>query len=377
MAAATSLVDVLFAYSTGLVAFVLALSAVAKLHSGSTPTLASMTALRVPAPLRARSLARVLPYGELFFSLGFLFAPGAVRTAFAIAVAILLTIFSGFMIGVLARRENVSCNCFGTLQTHTQVTVWSLARNGVLIAAAAGTAYFGIHLGTFVSELTDDGLALAWATVPWWLLTAVVILASELKRARKTRPAPPEAAASHAQTVPAPLSPISLALGIDPERPGEVAVGKPIPHVELVADNGVTQPLAQLANGNPVLLIFVSADCSSCTPVAAKAPQWNNDLAPIRVRIATSSSPEAIAALHPDLAPLARYGAQAAVNAIGVQRSPAAILLGGDNHPIVGSPIAYGIYEIDALVSAIQQTQSVRTETTRRTTTGELTALPE
>ncbi|GAA5147382.1 hypothetical protein GCM10025768_07340 [Microbacterium pseudoresistens] len=346
-------VDLLLVFATGLVAFTFAWSGAAKL--GHAPqTLAAMSALRVPSWLRRPGVARLVPIGELLLALALLL-PGPTRAlAGVVAVAVLL-VFTALLIGVLRRGDDVDCGCFGALSRDSRVTPWSLVRNALLIVAALIVAVFGWAVPALPVQLAQLPLVLVLTVALAWAAVLVIVLIAALVGARRAerQPSVPTESARSDPRSPAPLSPRSLALGLDPARPGEVMPGDPIPDVELVAANGMAQPLAQLGNGNPTLLVFLSAECGSCKPVAAATAEWSLRLAPLQVRIATSSQPTAIAALDAELAPLARYGSRAVRRAIGVQRAPAAVVLGNQENPIIASPIAYGLEEIEALVQSV------------------------
>lgn len=131
---------------------------------------------------------------------------------------------------------------------------------------------------------------------------------------------------------------------------GVAGHGDPIPEVELVSASGATYSLRTLANGRPLLLVFGSAECGSCVPVLESLERWQRELGDVTVRLATSSHPKAIRHVAPTAEPFARYGARSARRELGVERTPAALLLGGIDNPVVSSEIAHGLDEINALV---------------------------
>lgn len=348
----TSPVDFVLTFSTGLVAFALVASAMGKFGQ-TAATLRAMHDLRVPAPLRRPTIAKALPLGELTIALALLVVPSVGRQVAGLLATVMLAVFTVMLIGVLKRGEEVDCQCFGALSAENHVTVWSVLRNVVLLVAAALVGFLGAGspafvVGIFTADRGDTLLAILG-----WSLTAIFVLSRMVVAMRRAPVRTDPDISPRAQRTPAPLSPLSLALGIDPARPGEVAMGDPIPSAELVSIDGRSRLLSDLSDGRPTLLIFLSTGCSSCTPVADAAPAWQDRLGGVALRVATSSEPNAIAASYPLLLPVTRFGSLAALAALGVQRSPAAVVLGGQQQPIIASPIAYGIVEIEALVQSI------------------------
>lgn len=349
------------AFSTGLVAFTLLLSGVTKL--GHSPrTLAAMNALRLPTALQRRWLARVVPLAELGIGGALLILPGYGRSASGVAALLLLAMFTVLLAGVLIRGDEVDCGCFGALASDDRVTAWALIRNGVLIAASL-TIIIGSTGSTmpFIAALVSSDLTTVLSLALGWSMLAIIVLMRQALRAPSVQrsPAPTLRTRAIRDAVP-PLSPASVALGIDPSRPDEVFMGDPIPTAEVVAADGTPQTLHQLAGGKPLLLVFLSVGCGTCTPVAEAIPAWREALHPIEIRVVTSSTPAALASTYPAVLPVARFGALSALSALGVQRSPAGVLLGGADN-VIASPIAYGIQELNGLVASISSVRAVRT----------------
>ncbi|WP_029088324.1 TlpA family protein disulfide reductase [Brevibacterium album] len=365
------------AFSAGLLAFTFALSGAAKLGRSSA-TLASMMTLRVPVFLQHRWIARALPLGELLLAAVLVLMPGPFRSLAAAATGLTLIAFTLLLAAVLRRGEDADCGCFGPFAASGRITGWSLVRNGVLMLASglallhawSGPSALGAMLAA--DPVSVLGLGLGWSLLAVLVLVREQFVLRGLLRDSVRAPAAggPSDAVGSAEPrgasgagasaggpddgwEPPPLSPLSLALGLDPARPGEVRLGEPIPHAELVGANGITQTLAQLGDGRPTLLVFLSTSCGSCHSVAERAHLWHEELDGIAVRIATSSTPREMERMFPKLLPLCRYGSASAISRLGVQRSPAALLLGGQGQPVVASPIAYGLQEIEGLVASI------------------------
>lgn len=344
------------AFSTGLLVCVLLLSSFGKVGRTSG-TLAAMSALRVPGFLRRRGIAQAVPVVETALALGLLL-PSAGRQAAAAASALMLVVFTVLLIGVLRRGDDVDCGCFGALTTNSRVTFLSVLRNAALIAVAVLIATLGGDASPFLIAIFEADLVSQLALTLGWALVAIGVLACAVVSARRAKaPTGGVQTGARPQSNPAPMSPLSVALGLDPSRAGEVEMGSPLPAVELVTDRGQPRLLADIGDGQPTLLVFLSADCGDCRTVAESVPSWQRALPGTAIRIATSSDPDRLAAAYPHLSPLARFGSRAAIAALGVQRSPAAVFLGTRSQPIVASPIAYGAGEIDGLVHSIKVAQ--------------------
>jgi hypothetical protein len=87
-----------------------------------------------------RPLALALPLVELAIAVALL--PAATAAWAAVAAALLLAVFTAEVTRVLARGEDVDCNCFGSLGP-SRISGWTLARNGLLMVIAAGVAVAG------------------------------------------------------------------------------------------------------------------------------------------------------------------------------------------------------------------------------------------
>lgn len=150
-------------------------------------------------------------------------------------------------------------------------------------------------------------------------------------------------------------------VGVDArENPGPAAtVGDPIPESELVNARGETYSLHALANGRRMLLVFSSAECGSCVPVLESIGRWQRSLdGGVVVRVVTSSHPAAMRRVAPEAEPFARYGGRSARIDLGVARSPAAVLLGGGQNPVVESDVVYGLVAIQGLVDRLSRSHA-------------------
>ena len=77
-----------------------------------------------------------LPMIELLLGLALIVAPFAWRRGAALATAGLLAVFTAAIAQAVARGISIDCGCFGGAAA--PVTVWTIARDVGLLAAAAG-----------------------------------------------------------------------------------------------------------------------------------------------------------------------------------------------------------------------------------------------
>lgn len=334
----TSPLDLLLAWSTGLVVFVFALAGLSKLGRGSS-LLEAMAAMRVPRVFVRRWVAETIPIAEVALATAMLLTDGVLLVTAASIAALLLLVFTALLIGVLMRGDEVDCGCFGNMSADPRVSRASVIRNAVLAVLAVVTAVGAsehadlIHFLSESDTFTRLGLALAWAVTGLVTLSGTIIsLQRKLKRIQERAYI---GAPTHDWSIPAP------------------AMGHPIPDAEVVSENGIATSLSRLGRGNPVLLLFLSAECSSCMRIAERVPAWQVDLLPIKIRIITSSRRDVVIDRFPTAAPFARYGSLAARKALAVRREPAAVALGGAHMPVLASPVVYGTKEIQALIATL------------------------
>ena len=325
-------VEFAVAYSTGLLAVTFLVSGLAKAVRPSN-TVDAMRALRVPAIAHRVWVAVLVAVWELGIVALLLFSPPPIRAVALTAAAITLAIFTVLLVGVLRRGEDVDCGCFGPLSSDEKVSIWSVFRNVILIVAAA-VALLPTGDEPFFQSLSASPtgslllLSLAWA------LTVVLLLVRELIIVRQRAVGVAE------------VSEVSNHLPV-------ARMGDSIPDAEVVTAEGVTFPLGGLGGGSPVMLVFMSAECSTCATTSRMLPEWAANLAGVRLRVATSSRPDQLAERMPQAIPFAVYGAKEAKRMFGAERSPAAVLLGGHAQPVVASPLVYGANEIEGLVRSI------------------------
>lgn len=330
--------DFALASSTGLVAVSLLVSGTAKLGA-SDRTMSAMRGLRVPRFLQRRWIAGLLPVWELLLSATVVFAPGPFRASAAWLTVATFAVFTVALAAALRRRDDVDCGCFGPLSISGRVTGWSIVRNGALIMLALIVAVFAWPHGTLVHDLIAADLSFVLGVGLTWAITAIVVLGALLWSARREIPEATGASAPSASSA--------------DTSPATVSMGDPVPDLEVVSADGIPVTLDRLGRGMPVLIVFAAAACSSCVRVAKHIPQWQAELAPVRIRVLTSSRRDQVEDRFPQAATYTRYGAKAAMLAFGVTGSPAAVMLGGREYPVVASPVVYGLEGVEALVQSV------------------------
>lgn len=326
--------DALVVFSAGLIAFVFALSGALKLARPTT-TMRAMRTLQVPSSFVGSAAAIAVALTEIALAAALLVGDRMIRQLSAGAAVSMLCLFTALLLGAIRRGENGSCNCFGGLSADERITGWSIARNAVLVATALAVVIVPSGTASVWQMLRQiEASALLGVALAWTASAVLVLLLAYVRLRRRVA---------------------SAALPRIPDWGHAVAAeGDPIPASELVNASGVTYPLTLMSNGRPLLLVFGSAECGSCIPVLADVPLWQEQLRDVVIRIATSSQPKAIRHRVPSAEPFARYGSRAARGDLGIDRAPAAVLLGGRDNPVIASPVAYGRHEIEALVRSLQ-----------------------
>ena len=252
-----------------LLAAVFALSGVAKLadHAGSQQ---AMIAFGLPRSL-ATPLGRLLPLAELAVAAALVPAVAAWWGALG-ALALLLA----FVVGIganLAQDRKPDCRCFGEL--HSTPVGWkTLARNGLLMAVAAfivwkGTENAGPSTVGWVGDLTATqlfGLVLGLVIVAllgiqgWFIFHLLRQNGRVLVR----------------------LQALEAGIGVvqsgNGSQPGAgLPVGSVAPNFSLQGLHGEQITLEDLrATGKPVMLIFTSPDCDSCTELLREIAGWQD-----------------------------------------------------------------------------------------------------
>lgn len=279
--------------------------------------------IRLPGPEAIATL-------ELALALALVLATGGLLVAAAWTALGLCAAYWVLIARAARRPEPVSCGCFGSL-VDSNVTGWTVARNTALLALAAIVVY-AAHLGAALRPSLAGADAGDWT----WALTAALVVA--LAVSMTARPTPP----------PRPSAPGPT--GTDGELDYRRA---PIPYGILRDPDGQPTGLRAFADAGARLLFFLSTHCAACDRICAQLPTWRAQLEPLVT----------LYAVHPigaDQPADAAYGCAPAwrdpdgltAAAFGIERLPAAVLLGTDGL-LAGGPVG-GIDAISEFVDEIR-----------------------
>jgi hypothetical protein len=310
---------------------VLLVSGVAKVGDAEA-TRAAFIAMNVPTFLRARSVVRSLPYGELALGIALLATWGWLLAAVgAIVTALFLTYFL-LVARALRSGDQVHCNCFGTIGDD-RVTRATLARNGVLAVLAILAIVFGAA-GSGVVPALRDFEAADW----WWSVMVVLVAAAAVL---VTAPGRPERQA---------------------EVPDEDLVDylrQRIPFGMLQNEERGNTTLRQLVAHRAQLLVFMSVGCGSCHEVAAHLVDWSARLGPVELSTVFTSPLDDI---PDDLKPpgIKRwFDGEGAVTDMFSAGRPSAVLLGADGM-LAGGPVAGTRAIIDFVDDILAELEAAR-----------------
>jgi uncharacterized membrane protein YphA (DoxX/SURF4 family)/peroxiredoxin len=308
----------------------------------------------LPPRLTAQA-AIALPIAELLIAV--LLLPTATAWWGALGALMLLALFLAGIGYNLAHGRRPDCHCFGQLHSEP-VGQSTLVRNTVLAGIALFVVAFGRDLFTFSNE--DPGHSVvgwagdlsAWeifAMIVGGVLTAAVVLEGWLLLHLLRQNGRLLLRVDALEGKGSPVS--SGATSPDLPQSG-LLVGSRAPAFMLDGLYGETVTLEAIrAAGKPVLLLFMDPDCNPCNEMLPEVGQWQREHAEaMTVAVISRGSVEANRSKSTD------YGI---VNVL-LQRddevaedyqmpgTPTAILIDSDG--TIGSPLAFGQDEIEALV---------------------------
>ncbi|MBN9157306.1 MULTISPECIES: MauE/DoxX family redox-associated membrane protein [unclassified Microbacterium] len=304
--------------STLILVGVLAVSGVAKLRAPDDA--AGWEALGIPAVLRRAWLIRLHPIAELVLAAALLLLGGLLGTVAAVVAVLLFAAYLAMVWRARLRTPDASCACFGERRPITGRTLLRNAWLTLLAVVAAAT----------IGALPPFGgvVVLAAAFWPWTLAFAAVAVTFALTWERSSDDAGPARAGQPSAAVPA--------RGEDAELEDYLRTRTPSVPVQL--GDGETVNLRELAAQQPLLLLFVSETCGSCTPVIESAGAYRSLLPEVSVRLVLQLRPEestlTSAAEPQTLHDPHRY----ASGSIGDFSTPTAVLLGMDGM-LAGGPV--------------------------------------
>jgi Methylamine utilisation protein MauE len=287
----------------------LVVSAVAKLRDPRDASSVFLQ-LRLPRVLLRLRAPRLLPYGELVLAAFLVVAPGGWYVVAATATLLLFLAYFLVILRAVRLPYPVSCSCFGRLGLG-EVTRWTLARNGVLLALALVTwadSWRGAGVAQRLSDLGGGA---------WWVAGAALAAVAVAFLARV-----------HGRRAPADLDP-------DAYRP------VPTPDGVLHGPDGSVR-MWELSDVAARLLVF--CDPVRDAAIALQAASWADLLAPVRVHVVAEQG-----TADPG-EPVWRDPRGELARRLGVA-SPGAVLLGTDRM-LAGGPVT-GADAIAELVEAV------------------------
>ena len=307
--------------STLILIGVLVVSGIAKLRTPDDA--AGWEALGIPAVLRRTWLIRLHPIAELVLAAALLLLGGPLGTAAAV-VAVLL--FAAYLVMVWrARRQtpDASCACFGERRP---ITGRTLLRNGWLTLLAVACA-------ATIGALPPFGgvVVLAVAFWPWTVALAAVAVTFVLVQEHSPGDAGPAPATGSGLP-----GAVGSAVGDDAELEDYLRARTPAVPVQL--GDGETVNLRELAAQKPLLLLFVSETCGSCTPVIESADAYRALLPEVSVRLVLQMRPEDSTLTSAEEPQTLHDPHRYASGSIGDFYTPTAVLLGMDGM-LAGGPV--------------------------------------
>lgn len=348
-------------------ALVLALSALAKLQD-RTSTLSSISLLRMPRALQAPWVTLALPIGELVLALAMVAPWGPVTRAAAVCALALFAVYAAIIARAMTFDPRPSCGCFGRIGDQ-RVNGRTLARNVLFVALAV------VFVAWAAAGHTVPEAIAAFATSDWlWVLGAVVVAAvAVFISGGSFRAAVPMAYPGQAQQhgasgagtgagsqaaagsrgaagPPGTAAAVEDADGTDEDELEYVRA--PIPETLLLDPEGMPVTLRTLAKERAQLLVFGNCYCGSTIQALRQIPEWAERLPAIDVKyIYSGVAPRD--EMHQETTGWVDHD-RIVWRTLGLQQSPAAVLLGADGL-LAGGPVG-GLEDVTAFVADIVDT---------------------
>ncbi len=243
-------------------------------------------------------LAAALPWAEILVALILIFAGPPL---FVLGAAGALALTGGFfsvVIRAVAKGDDFECGCFGKWN-RTRVSPLLAVRNGALLVAAivttalAAAGFPGVP--AVLSEATVDDAQWAVMLVAGMALIALFTAST---RPRATDHVP-----------------------VDSDYGGGDAT-----EAEVMTAAGEVARLRDLARQQSRVIVFIRPGCASCEELLLHIEEEGFGLADVLIGV--SGHRKIFEAAHPALASRALYAVQAARTALGVHKTPAAVIVG-------------------------------------------------
>lgn len=206
-------------------------------------TLAALAPRSLSSSRWRRGAAGAIIAAELLIALALLAGGTAARYGAAAALALLLG-FTAVLLVALARRQGVSCNCFGGGER--PISGWDVLRNLCLMAAAATQLLVGIPGGP-----ADEALAVRQGLMALGAAGLGLLASTNLHRL---------AGLWRAASAPAADAALGMPLGI----PVGARLGQAVPAFEGRAQTSDRRVTAAELTGQAAVLLFLSSGCPKC-----------------------------------------------------------------------------------------------------------------
>ena len=327
---------------------VLVLSAIPKLR-GPDSFISAVGLLRLPRFLRRRWFARALPAAELALALALL-SPWS--WLFSTAACACVALFLGYW-AIIARAltfsPRPSCGCFGKIGNHT-VSARTLARNSLLLVFAAATFALAVSGSSVFELLSSADLAdLLWVAMAAMIAVLVwLIVGGAPTEAESPIGAPAPARAGGGQTEPGTQNGVDSG-ATNGDAPDEYEA-RPFPLTTVQLPDGGIRTLHELTITGPRLLLAVNCACSPTLDVIGRIPKWTEEIPKVGIELMSHLTPKQLHDAAGFEGSLYDH-AGSTWAALGLEQSPAAVLLGADGQ-IAGGPV-YGTQEIGTFVEDI------------------------
>jgi hypothetical protein len=302
-------------------------------------TESTLGAFGAPTGLR-RPLGFVLPLAELAIAAALL--PAATAPFAGVVALLLLSLFTFFVGRVLARGEQVDCNCFGSLGP-SRISRWTLVRNLALmvpaaIVASAGGSDAGPSAVAWIGDL--EGVAAVGIVAGAALLAAVLSFFFSWQLMRQNGRL---------------LARLDALEGDGRRERGILAgIGEPMPHFELPDLSGHPVSLDELlADGRGLLLVFTDPGCHACDPLLPEIGRRQRDSGldprPVVISRGDAASNRTKATEHGIELILLQEGFDLP-KSVGVAGMPGAIAL--DREGLIASPPTLGTDPVRELLES-------------------------
>jgi hypothetical protein len=308
-----------------LVAVVLLVAGVAKIRHRAD-TRGALGRFGFP-PAVIPAIALVLPWGEIAVA-ALLLLGGPLLFALGAAGALVLTGGFFFVVARAARKgETFECGCFGAWDLG-RIGPLLVVRNGALFAVAVATAVLAVAGSPGVPALlgTATGADAQWAVMMVAAMGLTVLFV---------------ASGTPERSEPAPLA-----------EPPAAPDPREATAAEVVTATGAVTRLRDLALQRPQLIVFVRPGCGSCEDLLRDAE--SDQAGPVNVLFAVSGDRNVFETAHPGLASRALYAVQAARSALGVSKTPAAVVI-GLNGTVAAGPV-FGAAAVREVLARTAQT---------------------